>query len=79
VTSYKITDPQDRVSNLLDIMPQLEHHHGKVRDNRLSFRKGFVVQVVGLALSDDVSTALRALGFSSFVKTREGFRASKEE
>ena len=77
VTSFKSQDPEDRLSTLLGIMPQLETHHGNVEDNELVFPKGFVLGVVGLAISADVMRALRNLGFMSFIETPEGFEARK--
>ena|SRR6478672_1016174 len=77
VTSYKSQNPEDRLSTLLGIMPELETHHGTVEDNELVFPKGFVLGVVGLAISADVMNALRNLGFTSFIETPEGFEARK--
>lgn len=77
VTSYKSQNPEDRLGTLLNIMPDLETHHGNVEDNELVFPKGFVLGVVGLAISVDVMSALQNLGFTSFVETPEGFEARK--
>lgn len=33
-THYTVTDLEDRVGNLLDIIPQLETHHGEVTRKR---------------------------------------------
>lgn len=77
VTCYDIVTPDDRLGNLLGIIPQLETHHGELEDNELVFPKGFVLEVIGLPFADDASEALRNCGFSSFVATSEGFRACK--
>lgn len=77
VTSFKSQNPEDRLNTLLGIMPELETHHGNVEDNELIFPKGFVIGVVGLAISADVKSALRNLGFTSFIETPEGFEARK--
>lgn len=77
ITSYKTQKPEDRLSNLLDILPQLETHHGELENDKLVFPSGFVLGVVGLATSADVMNALRNLGFTSFIKTPEGFEARK--
>lgn len=74
-THYTVTDLEDRVGNLLDIIPQLETHHGEVTGNELTFPDGFLLEVVGLPLTDSVADGLREVGFSSFVKTVEGFQA----
>lgn len=77
VTSFKSQNPEDRLSTLLGIMPQLETHHGNVEDDELIFPKGFVLSVIGLDTTDDVTSALREMGFISFIKTPEGFEARK--
>jgi hypothetical protein len=77
ITCYKTLDPQDRMGSLLGVVPALETHHGEVQDNELVFPTGFVLEVIGLALADDVTNALREIGFTSFVQTTEGFQACK--
>jgi hypothetical protein len=77
ITSYKTSNPEDRLGSLLDIVPQLETHHGEVKDNELTFPNDFVLEVIGLSLADNVTNALRELGFTSFVETPEGFQACK--
>lgn len=77
VTSYKAIAPEDRLSSLLSIIPQLETHHGELIANEFAFPAGFVLGVVGLQMDAEVTNALRERGFRSFVKTSEGFEASK--
>lgn len=77
VTSFKAENAQDRMVSLLEIMDQLEAHHGVVEGNYLHFPQGFVLQIVGLALDDRGETALREYGFEEFKPTREGFEARK--
>jgi hypothetical protein len=77
VTCYKTVNPEDRLGSLLSIVPQLETHHGEVKDDELAFPNGFVLEVIGLALADNVTNPLRELGFTSFVETPEGFQACK--
>jgi hypothetical protein len=77
ITHYDSTNPEDRVGNLLDILPQLETHHGEVEGNFLVFPTGFVLEVIGLTLVDSVENALLEFGFTSFVETPEGFKARK--
>jgi hypothetical protein len=77
VTSYRSQDPEDRLSSLLGIMPELETHHGNVESNELVFPKGFVLGVIGLTMAAAVTSALRNLGFRSFIETPEGFEACK--
>src|SRR5262245_12559818 len=33
VTCFDITDQQDRIGNLLAVLPTLEQHHGEIRDD----------------------------------------------
>jgi hypothetical protein len=77
ITCYETSDPEDRLESLLGIIPDLEIHHGEVQGNELVFPNGFVLEVIGLALTDNVVTALRQLGFTSFVERPEGFQARK--
>jgi hypothetical protein len=70
-------NPEDRLSSLLGVMPDLEIHHGSVENNELVFPKGFVLRVVGLTISADVMSALRNFGVTSFIETAEGFEACK--
>jgi hypothetical protein len=77
ITCYKTLDPQDRLGSLLGVVPALETHHGEVQDNELVFPTGFVLEVIGLALADDVTDALREIGFTSFIQTTDGLQACK--
>jgi len=77
VTCYDAPNPEDRLGSLLGIIPQLETHHGEVEGDELVFPNGFVLEVIGLCLADNVADALRDFGFTSFVETPEGFQASK--
>ncbi len=77
VTCYDVTDQEDRLGNLLAVLPTLEEHHGEIRDDQFSFPNGFVLEVVGLILTETVTSTLKELGFSAFVGLVEGFSASK--
>jgi len=76
-TSFKVTDPQDRQTNLMDIIPQLETHHGSLINNDLHFPSGFELEVIGLPLGNEVKEALREYGFSTFSAKTTGFEAKK--
>lgn len=65
------------MASLLGIVPRLETHHGEMKDDELVFPNGFVLEVIGLALADTVTNALREFGFKSFAETPEGFQACK--
>ncbi len=77
VTCYDVTDQEDRLGNLLAVLPTLQEHHGEIRDDHFSFPNGLVLGVLGLAPTETVTTALKQLGFSAFVGLAEGFNASK--
>jgi hypothetical protein len=44
-----------------------------VKNNQSTFTGDFVLEVIGMTLRDDVTNALRAFDFSSFVETPKGF------
>jgi hypothetical protein len=77
ITCFRVSDPGDRVANLLDILPQTEQHHGEFQDDQFSYPNGFVLEVIGLTLTDAVTIGLREFGFSSFVETPGGFQAHR--
>jgi hypothetical protein len=75
VTCFDGTDTEDRLANLLNVLPTLEEHHGEIRDDRFAFPKGFALKVIGLPPANNVFQALQTFGFSSFVPTEHGFEA----
>jgi hypothetical protein len=77
ITSYNISNPEDRLGNLTGIIPQLELHHGEWDNDDLAFPRGFVLEAIGLELTDEVADALREFGFISFDATPQGFTAHK--
>jgi hypothetical protein len=77
ITCYETGDVEDRLANLLNILPTLEEHHGEIRDDRFLFPDGFVLEVIGLTLVNSVINALREFGFSSFSEIPDGFQACK--
>jgi hypothetical protein len=77
-THYSVSDLEARMENLLEIIPQLETHHGEVAGDELIFPDGFLLEVVGLSLTDNVANRLREFGFSSFEKTSDGFQARRD-
>jgi hypothetical protein len=77
ITCYETPDADDRLGSLLGIIHDLETHHGEVQEDELVFPNGFELEVVGLALADNVVSALRELGFKFFVEIPEGFKACK--
>jgi hypothetical protein len=70
ITCYNVSDAEDRVANLLNVLPDLELHHGE-------FSAGFTLEVIGLKLTNSVICTLRELGFSSFSERPEGFHVRK--
>lgn len=77
ITSFKVTNPQDRMGNLLGILPEIETHHGEIEGNYFIFPQGFVLDVIGLELTEKVESALREFGFTSFVEMAVRFQACK--
>lgn len=77
ITSYKVRAPEDRLKNLLDIVPELETHHGEIKAGEFCFPVGFILEVVGLSLTEHVIKELCELGFTSFTETTDGFQANK--
>jgi len=77
ITSYNVRDSEDRMRSLLEIIPELETHHGEIQAGEFCFPSGFILEVVGLGLTDHVMGALREFGFTSFINTTDGFQASK--
>jgi hypothetical protein len=77
ITSYTILDDNDKLANLFDILPQLESHYGQGEGNYLLFPKGFVLEVLGLPLSDIIESHLQQYGLSSFTEIPDGFKARK--
>jgi hypothetical protein len=79
ITLYKTPNPENRLESLREIIPQLETHHGEVKNNDLTLPSGFVLEVIGLAVTDQVTDMLRELGFASFVETPEGFQVCRQD
>ena len=77
VTCYDATDQEDRLGNLLTVLPTLEEHHGEIHDHHFSFPNGFTLRVLGLTPTETATSALKELGFSAFFGLAEGFDASK--
>ena len=77
ITSFSAQEPEARTSNLLDIIADLEIHHGQANGPVVEFPDGFVLRVIGAELSPDGSNALRDFGFTSFEKHPDGFEAKK--
>ena len=77
VTFYEINDQEDRLGNLLAVLPTLEEHHGEIRDDQFSFPNGFVLEVVGLTPTETVTSTLKEFGFFALVGSTEGFSAYK--
>ena len=77
VTCFTSSNVSDHLGTLIEILPTLEEHHGVVEGNFLMFPNGFILEVVGLFLTEQVRTSLEKFGFASFSKTDQGFHAIK--
>jgi hypothetical protein len=87
ITSYDVSDPEDRASNLLNVVPVLEEHYGDpddpvyqalpndVQRRYLHLPNGFGLSVVGLNLTSDLERRLEDFGFESFLAVPKGFQA----
>jgi hypothetical protein len=87
ITSFDVSDPGDRASSLLNILPVLEEHYGDsddrefealVRDRErryMHFPNGFRISVVGLKLTAGLRKSLREFALDSFAPTATGFQA----
>jgi hypothetical protein len=77
ITGFGVKDENNRIKGLLDILPDVEIHHGRAENNELVFPSGFVLKVIGVPLSADITKALQGYGFTSFVEEPDGFQATK--
>ena len=75
ITCYRVSDPEDRVASLLNILFQMEQHHGPIENDCFSFPNKFVLEVIGLPASEAVAIGLGEYGFASFLRTPDGFQA----
>lgn len=87
VSSYDLSDPEDRGSNLLNVLPVLEEHYGDpddhvyeplpndVQSRYLHLPNSFGLSVIGLGLTSDLERKLRDFGFESFLAVLKGFQA----
>jgi hypothetical protein len=87
ITSFDVSDPEDRASSLLSILPALEEHYGVSDDHEyeallsdrerryLHLPNGFRISVVGLNLTADLKKSLEGFGLDSFAPTATGFKA----
>lgn len=76
ITSCKITDPEERLGNLLGILPAVRTDPGEISDDGFAFLPGFVLEAIGLRVSDEAKLGLQGFGLTSFIDTAHGFRAS---
>jgi hypothetical protein len=57
VTGFDVSDAEDRLPNLLNILPTVEEQHGIIRDNRFRFPDGFVLIQPGVPNPKSLSAA----------------------
>jgi hypothetical protein len=79
ITCYHTANPDNRTESLFGILDQLETHHGEVRGDVMRFPKGFVLEVIGIQSDEEIATALREFGFTSFFNTAGGFQALADD
>jgi hypothetical protein len=80
ITLYGVSDPADRASNLLDMIPVLEEHYGDPDDRLhpqgqyLRLPDGFGLSVIGLSLTSELERRLEEFAFESFSTAPTGFQ-----
>jgi hypothetical protein len=77
ITLFKVKDSEERLKNLLEMVSQIEQHHGVPEGDYLTFPVGFALEVAGLPLSENARLGLTEYGFSDFQETSAGFLARK--
>ena len=85
ITSFRISDAENRRANLLKVIPEIEEHYGSWKvgppvrndpdDRYPHLVNDFGLDVVGLDLTNDLKDSLKGFGFLSFASTRAGFHA----
>jgi hypothetical protein len=79
ITAFQAKNPEDRNETILNIMSDVETHHGTAQGNYLLFPPGFGIEVIGIKFTEDLGNELKKeYGFSSFIEIPEGFQAIKQ-
>jgi hypothetical protein len=73
ITTFKSSENESRLESCLNILETIDLHHGKY-SSHLPYS---VLEIIGLRLTDEVKSAIKALGFGTFESTVEGFRAMR--
>ncbi len=71
VTTFKYLDEDSASEICLGILDVIDLHHGKDSDGYS------VLELIGVQMKNELRAAIMELGFNAFVKTEEGFRASR--
>ena len=69
ITDFKVKNVEQRLKNLLDVIPNVELHH--------ALQEGDVIEVVGINWSEDVITELQTNNFAPAGETNTGILARK--
>lgn len=69
---FRVNDPQQRLQNLIDALPDVEDHFGPDSDPADPYER---IRVIGLALTTQTEEKLREQGFEDFHETDGGFEA----
>ena len=80
ITSFGAQSKDDCAKEFLDIMPEVEIHHGRAdpTGKELVFPEGFVLKVIGVPLTTEIRSALQeSYGFTAFAEAPDGFQATK--
>ena len=73
ITTFNTSENGSRLESCLNILETIDMHHGP----HSSDPPYSVLEVIGLPLTDEAQSAIEALGFDTFEKTAEGFRATR--
>jgi hypothetical protein len=73
VTTFKCSDNETDRDRFLNIIETIDLHHGEYS----SESPWSVFEVVGLSLTEEVSSVLKELGFMTFTPTTGGFLAMR--
>jgi hypothetical protein len=69
---FRVNDPQQRLQNLIDALPDVEDHFGPDSNPAHPYTR---IRVIGLSLTSESESAMSRRGFKSFQRTEDGFEA----
>ena len=67
VTCFQASNANDHLSTLNGILQQLETHHGEVEQDAIIFSRNFVLDIIGLPLTEPAKAVLSNFGFQLLI------------